>query len=56
MSMSRCAHRERGSARGGFDFSWTDTTSCTGRFNGDQDNEQRFPPRGRSLFARALPR
>ena len=57
MSMSRCAHRERGgSARGGFDFSRTDTTSCTERSNGDQENEQRFPLRGRSLSARALSR
>ena len=37
MSMSRCAHRERGaSARGSFDFGRTDTTSCTERSNGDQ--------------------
>ena len=43
MSMSRCAHRERGaSARGSFDFGRTDTTSCTERANGDQENEQRF--------------
>jgi hypothetical protein len=57
MSMSRCAHHERGgSARGGFDFGRTDTTSCTERSNGDQENEQRFPLRGRSLFARALSR
>jgi len=57
MSMSHCAHHERGgSARGGFDFGRTDTTSCTERSNGDQENEQRFPLRGRSLFARALSR
>ena len=57
MSMSRCVHRERGgSARGGFDFSRTDTTSCTERSNGDQENEQRFPLRGGSLSARALSR
>ena len=57
MSMSRCAHRARGgSARGGFDFGRTDTTSCTERFNGDQENEQRFPLRGHSLSARALSR
>ena len=57
MSMSRCAHRARGgSTRGGFDFGRTDTTSCTERFNGDQENEQRFPLRGHSLSARALSR
>jgi hypothetical protein len=57
MSMSRCAHRARGgSARGGFDFGRTDTTSCTEHFNGDQENEQRFPLRGHSLSARALSR
>lgn len=57
MSMSCCAHRERGgSARGGFDFGRTDTTSCTERSNGDQENEQRFALRGRSLSARALSR
>ena len=57
MSMSGCAHRERGgSARGGFDFSRTDTTSCTERSNGDQENQQRFALRGRSLSARALSR
>ena len=57
MSMSRCAHRERGaSARGSFDFGRTDTASCTERSNGDQENEQRFPLRGHSLSARALSR
>lgn len=55
--MSGCAHRERGgSARGGFDFGRTDTTSCTERSNGDQENQQRFALRGRSLSARALSR
>jgi hypothetical protein len=40
MSMSRCAHRERGaSARGSFDFGRTDTTSCTERSNGDQESK-----------------
>lgn len=57
MSMSRCAHRARGgSARGGFDFGRTDTTSGTERSNGDQENEQRFPLRGHRLSARALSR
>ena len=57
MSMSGCAHRERGgSARGGFDFGRTDTTSCTERSNGDQENQQRFALRGRRLSARALSR
>ena len=57
MSMSRCAHRERGaSARGSFDFGRTDTTSCTKRSNGDQVNEQRFALRVHSICARALSR
>ena len=65
MSMSRCAHRERGaSARGSFDFGRTDTTSCTERSNGDQENEQRFcaarpqfprPGRCRAISSRAPP-
>ena len=52
------AHRERGGcgARGGFDFGRMDSTSCIERSNGDQENEQRFALRGRSLSARALSR
>ena len=34
----------------------SDTTSCTERSNGDQENQQRFALRGRSLSARALSR
>lgn len=47
---------EHGSAGGGFDFGRTDTTSCTERSNGDQENEQRFPLRGHSRSTRALSR
>jgi hypothetical protein len=41
-------------ARGG--FGRTDTTSCTERSIGDQENEQRFALRGHSLSARVLSR
>ena len=52
-----CASRAgRLRPRGGFDFGRTDTTSWTERSNGDQENQQRFALRGRSLFARALSR